>query len=304
MSAFRASFFLILTSVLCGCAKDDPAPQASSASASASELPLPPSRFAATGWPEDAGPIVVLPGSNPQEARVVLPELTDKTLSDTSSFDLDSLPRSAVVLFAQSQPSTPATITGGGSEETVRGCKTWPTARLGSYPGNRWRFGLAENSARDLPLSGWGASLATDSTQAVQDLIRIASTGARDSVFSGIPFAIRFLYRIEIGKTRVLIADAVRRINTEANVREQHSLIIAERANGSSRYEAAYRETQSGREDDVRVPELLGAVLLGENLRPAVFVSLEHSDGMRLLLLERQRSGLWTLRWRSAYTGC
>lgn len=304
MSLFRASIFLCLISVASACGRDEKIQRPSGSSTGVPALPAPPSRFAATGWPEDAGPVLVMPGSSPQEVRIVLPDLTDKTLSDTSSFELDSLPNAAVTLFSQAHPSVHATVAVGGSEEVVRGCKTWPAARLVSYPGNQWRFGLAENAARDLPLLGWGESLAPDSVHAAQEVVRIASRGTTDSVFSGIPFAVRFIYRLELGNSRAVVAGVVRRINTEANVREQHVLVIAEKPGSSSRYAAAFRETYAGGEDEVRVPELLGAVLLGENRRASVLVSLEHSEGMRLLLIERQRAGSWSLRWRSAYTGC
>lgn len=233
-----------------------------------------------------------------------MPELTDATLSDTSSFELDSLPHSQVTLFSRSQKSTPAVISGGGTEDTPRGCKSWPSARLESYKGNGWSFGLAADVARELPLHIWGSELAVDSAQAAHDVTQIAAAARADSAFSGIPFSVRYLYRLELGATRAVVADAVRRINTEANVREEHALVIAERSNSSDRYIPVYRETQSGREDVVKVPEIIGGVLLGENRRPAIFVSLEYSEGSRLLLLEREPSSKWAPRWKSAYSGC
>lgn len=233
-----------------------------------------------------------------------MPELTDQTLTDTSSFELDSLPNSRISLFSRTRKSTFATIAGGGSEDSPRGCKTWPSARLESYHGDAWSFGLAAGVAQELPMHGWGPPLAPDSNQAVRDVIRIASTAGNDSTFAGIQFAIRYLYRIELGASRAIIADAVRRINTEANVREEHVLVVAERARGSSENVVGFMETQMGREDDVRVPEIAGAVLLGENRRPGILVSLEYSEGSRLLLLERIATSRWVLRWRSAYAGC
>lgn len=304
MPPVRASFFALTLALIAGCRRDEPATNAQGADTSQQSVPSKPSRFAATGWPDDAGPVVVLPGGVPGEARLVLPELTDKTLTDTSSFDLDSLPQSSVSLYSRNRKSALATITGGGSEEAPRGCKTWPTARLESSPGDDWRFGLAANVGEDLPLLNWGPALAKDSVEAVRALVRIASGSRNDSIFLGVPFTVRFLSRLELNDSRVVVADAVRRINTEANVREEHALVIAERVRDSSRYSAGYRETQMGREDEVRVPEVVGAVLLGENRRPALFISLEYSEGARLLLLERLGASRWVLRWRSAYSGC
>lgn len=303
MSVSSASFLALI--VLAGaCRKDNSVDKAPKNPGVGQFLPAPSSRYAATGWPDDAGSVVVLPAGTPQEVQLVMPELTDKTLSDTSSFDLDSLPYGKVSLFSRTRKSTLAIIAGGGSENAPRGCKTWPSARLESYQGDAWVFGLAQGVAQELDLHSWGLPLAADSIQAAQNVIRIASKMRSDSIFVGIPFAIRYLYRIELNGVRIVIADAVRRINTEANVREEHVLIVAERGKDSLAYVPAYRETQMGREDEVRVPEIVGAVLLGENRRPAIFVSLEYSEGARLMLLERVASSRWELRWRSAYSGC
>lgn len=265
---------------------------------------FPASRFAATRWPEDAGPVVLLPGAAEGDVRLVLPELTDKTMTDTSSFDLDSLPRSAVSLFARAGRPILTTIAGGGVEESLRGCKSWPTARLGSNAAGSWKVGLAADVAVPIPLLGWGPSLLSDSVQAARDLVALASRSGSDSTFQGIPFAVRFMLRMELSGSRAVIADVVRRINTEANVREEHTLVIAERREGAAHFESAFRETQKGREDDVRVPEALAAFFLGENRRASVFVSLEYSEGSRLLLIERRSASEWILRWRSAYSGC
>lgn len=289
---------------LLACRKDDDTSKATPIPASQDAPPVAPSRFAATGWPVDAGPVLVLPGSAHDEVRLVLPELTDNTLSDTSSFELDSLPNSAISLFSPARSAIPVTVTAGESEETPRGCKTWPTARVSAYPGDGWKVGLAVGAASALPLLGWGPALVSDSSEAARGAVAMAASARTDSTFRGIPFGIRFLYRIELGNSRVIIADALRRINTEANVREEHVLLIAERRSGEKEYSLAFRETQRGREDEVRVPEILSAVLLGENRRPAVFVSLEYSEGARLLLVERLSAAKWVLRWRSAYAGC
>ncbi len=304
MSPLRAAFFCSVTFALLACGKDDDSTKATPVPASQNSPPLATSRFAATGWPEDAGPVVVLPGSTHDEVRLVLPDLTDNTLSDTSSFELDSLPNSAISLFSPGRSPVPVTVVAGESEESPRGCKTWPTARISAYPGDGWKVGLAAGAAGPLPLSGWGPALMNDSSEAAREVVSMAAFSRTDSTFRGVPFGIRFLYRIELGSSRVIIADALRRINTEANVREEHVLLIAERQRGEKEYALAFRETQRGREDEVRVPEILSAVLLGENRRPAIFASLEYSEGARLLLVERLSASKWVLRWRSAYAGC
>ncbi len=304
MSLLRAAFLVFLALSPAACRDDRQAPDAAPEQP-APQTPLPaPSRFAATGWPDDAGPILAVPGPVQGEVRLILPELTDNTLTDTSSFDLDSLPNAAVALYSRERKPVRATILAGESEETLRGCKTWPTARLGSYAGEHWKVGLASSVAEELPLLGWGTALSSDSADAAHSAIAIASSTSADSAFRGIPFSVRFLFRMELGSSRAIIADAVRRINTEANVREEHVFLVAERKKGEARYSPGYRDSQRGREDEVRVPEVLSAVLLGDNKRPAVFISLEYTEGSRVLMIERFGASHWILRWRSAYAGC
>ncbi|MBA2686794.1 MAG: hypothetical protein H0U64_01715 [Gemmatimonadaceae bacterium] len=304
MSALRSAFVGCAWLVAAACRNDRPPDPAPTQETVPQSQPLAPSRFAATGWPDDAGPVLVLRGADQSEVQLVLPELADNTLNDTSSFDLDSLPGAEVALFSREGKVKSTTIVSGGSEESPRGCKTWPTARLASYAGESWRVGLAAKAADVIPIHVWGPSLVPDSVVAARDVIAIAASSQGDSAFRGIPFGVRFLFRLELAGARAVVADVVRRINTEANVREEHVLLVAEKKPGESRYAPAFRETQRGLEDEVRVPEILGAVLLGENRRPAIFVSLEYSEGSRTLLVERLSATQWVLRWRSAYVGC
>lgn len=304
MFVLRSAFLGCLCGLLLACGTDSKPEGTVAGSPVPPVLPPASSRFAATGWPEDAGPVVVVRGSGQTEVQLILPELTDNTLRDTSSFELDSLPDAQVELYSRDGKMRVGEIVSGGNEESPRGCKTWPTAKLDSYAGDSWRIGLASNVAQAIPVHEWGPGLATDSAAAARDVIGIAALARGDSAFRGIPFGVRFLSRLELAGSRAIIADVVRRINTEANVREEHVLLIAEKKRGGSRYVPGFRETQRGREDEVRVPEILGAVLLGENRRPAVFVSLEYSEGSRILLVERISSDKWVLRWRSAYAGC
>jgi hypothetical protein len=304
MVKLRAAFLPLLGVLASGCGDKREPKGSTPAAIPAQSDTVPVSRFSATGWPEDAGPLVVLPGGHEGDVRLVLPELTDRTMTDTSSFDLDSLPRSAVSLFSRDGKRLTTTISGDAAEESLRGCKSWPAARLETTRVGAWRVGLAAEVAEPLPVQDWGSGLVADSMQAVRDLISLASAARTDSTFQGIPPNVRYMLRLELSGARVVIADIVRRINTEANVREEHTLLIAERKEGAQHFSTAFRETQKGGEEDVRVPEVLAAFFLGENRRPSVLISVEYSDGARLLLLERRGAAQWISRWRSAYAGC
>lgn len=304
MHGIRASFSTVCLIACFACNRGKENSGVPQAAGAAPRSPTTVSRFAATGWPDDAGAVIVLPASQPGKVQLILPELTDSSLTDTSSFILDSLPGARVQLFSREKIIGLASVSEGEAEESLRGCRSWPTARLAQSVAGSWKFGLAENVASELPLRSWGRELAGDSVEAASAALGIVTGLKGDSVFRGIPFYLRFLYRLELGASRALVADAVRRINTEANVREEHVLLIAERQGGSRNYVPAFRQTRTGGEDDVQVPEVIGALRLGENRRPALLISLEYSEGSRLLLLERMAIGRWAVRWRSAYSGC
>jgi hypothetical protein len=102
----------------------------------------------------------------------------------------------------------------------------------------------------------------------------------------------------------ILIGDVVRKINEEANPREEHLLVIAERDQGSTAgYSIVFHSRAAGSEEAVRTSEVLGAVRFLSG-RPAVVVSFDYENGGRVALIERVADGGWRITWRSAFGGC
>ena len=155
-----------------------------------------------------------------------------------------------------------------------------------------------------IPLDSLENAGPADSLAITTELARLASAlpASTDSAFQGLPFSVRKAYRSENGG---LVGDIVRKINEEANPREEHLLLIAE-PNPSDRahYVTVFHSRAAGSEEVVRTSDVLAAVQFIRNKRVALIVSFEYENGNRVALIERISNGNWKVTWRSAYAGC
>jgi hypothetical protein len=231
--------------------------------------------------------------------------VTDNALTDTTSFDLDRLPGAAADVFTREGTAATVHITSAGTEEVTRGCKAWPETQIVETSLHAWRFGLAREVATPLQVQS-AFSNSNDSAALAAAAIRLITIlrDSSDAAFSGVPFTIGWIYQLGLGDSDAFIADAVRRINTEATAREQHVLFIAEKPRSSREFRVAYVQRRSGREETVQVPDLLGAVRASGTGTIGVFVTLDYTDGLRVIYIERESADRWQLRWQSAYAGC
>jgi hypothetical protein len=261
--------------------------------------------YSRTGWPEDAGPLIGVPALTfGRDIDIVLPGIADDTFSDTATFVLDSLPGGRIDLFNRNGKVATTTIAGGAPDVTPGGCRSWPKALLSnSITDSSWTVGLQSGVASGVRVTT--PASASDSTEAANTIGRImAAAPNTDPTFHDLPISVRAVYRFVIGADSYLLADAIRRINTEANVREEHNLILASKGSDDNAFTLAYSDRQIGTEERVAIPDLLTVVLLGENRRPALLLDYESAGRSRLVLLQRNEQGRWTSRWRSASTGC
>jgi len=128
---------------------------------------------------------------------------------------------------------------------------------------------------------------------------------ASDPTFRGLPFRVRSAYRFQLDTVDVVIADVVRTVNEEANPRVEHLLIIGERHHGASgKFDVGYYSRNAGPEESTQATEVLTAVRLSAEKRPAVALSIEYDEGGKLGLVERTAPGEWRVTWKSAYTDC
>ena len=147
----------------------------------------------------------------------------------------------------------------------------------------------------------------SDSARLAVQLTRLAAVLPNDTarVFRGLPFVIRAAHAFtpEQGVESV-VAEIVRRVNVEANPREETLLLIAERDGTSEEWRVAYSERASG--DEIRVERAtpLAAVKLGAAALPTLVLERAGADWIAYALVQRQRDGRWRESWESAYSGC
>jgi hypothetical protein len=279
----------------------------SSAARPVTEIAHPPAAVN-TGWNEvEAGPVLLL--SLPEavnQAHVVLPFTVDSTSTRADAERADSIRGSEFELFDRSGKIGLVTLQSVANASPVEGCSSWPVSAFVEPPSRAWRIGFSYRTAKGLMLDSLESASTADSVAVTTELARLSSmvTATGDPAFQGLPFTVREAYRLKLADTAVLIGDVVRTINEEANPREEHLLLIAEKNPSSSQYHTAFYSRAAGSEEQVRTTEILGAVQFVNGNRAAIIVSFEYEDGGRVALVERVSNGEWKLVWRSAYTGC
>jgi hypothetical protein len=102
------------------------------------------------------------------------------------------------------------------------------------------------------------------------------------------------------------VAHLVRRVNQEANPREEQTLLIAERDSGATPgpYQLAYAERDFGREEVVITPEVLAGVRLGAGMPPILVVARDNDAGISYRMIERTGARRWRARWSSGAINC
>lgn len=242
---------------------------------------------------------------NSAAAQVVIPSLTDSTINP-SAFDVDSLAEVSVELFSRRGLSGSTVLGIQPDSARLEGCLSWPQVRLAEIPPEPWRIGFLRGVVAPLPLDSLEAMRSADSVAVTTELARISSALAEgdDPAFQGLPFTVRKAYRFTVGSVSVVAGDVVRKIPEEANPREEHLLIVAERTTAGAQYAPRFHSRVAGAEEAVRTSEILGAIRFVKTNRPALVVAFDYEDGGRVALLQRVSSREWRITWRSAYTGC
>jgi hypothetical protein len=300
----RASLVALLPLVFTSCRDEKPARTDSVAI----DPPVPPAVAApvpSTGWDAaTAGRALFLSlADNSAAALVVIPSLTDSTI-EQAQLDVETLTDTHVELFSRRGLSGSTVLQADSS--SMEGCLSWPQIRLADIPSEPWRIGFERGVVVPLPLDSLETMRSSDSVAVTTEIARMSSAVVEgdDPAFQGLPFTVRKAYRFTLGERAVLVGDVVRKINEEANPREEHLLIVAERTGASGSYSPVYQSRVAGKEDEVRTSEVLGAIRFVRNNRPALVIAFEYEDGGRVALLQRMNDREWRITWRSAYTGC
>ena len=309
----RKFFIVLLNLVLCyeavSCRRDVKSTGEDSAKATIPTASNEPQATVNTGWDESsAGQFMILSAADDGiTAALVLPHETDSTLSTSRTFQIDSFANSAVDLFSTAGAAGKSTIAVNSQQPPAEGCLVWPGVRLVTKPSNSWTVGFAAGYAKPIQIDSVEKLSASDSLSVTTELVKQASAISMkgDPAFQGLPFIVQKAYRISMGDTTALVGSIVRKINEEANPREEHLLLVVERiGHPDAAYSVAYQNRSAGAEDAVRTSAVLAAVRFVKTNRAAIVLSFEYDDGGQVALLERVAANAWKITWRSAYTGC
>jgi hypothetical protein len=262
------------------------------------------------GWNPAAGPVLFVAGESPQSAAAIFPQASGE-LTDSITFDERTVADARVDLFSRIGAVGHGTVA-GGFEAGSRECASWPMVRLlpdeQVPPGATWTIALTSGAASALPATAASGMPAADSTALTKEVLRLASLVPGDPAqpFHGLPFSARTIVRFEPEPgVQALVSDVVRRISTEADPREEHTLIVAERDSGSAGpFTLVYHERTAGPEETVVASDALAILAVGPQRRATMVISRDDGSGTIYALLERTGAGRWSVRWTSAYARC
>jgi hypothetical protein len=325
---------------LAGCGRDAPPPRADTTVAVS---PAPPPDSVPSAPPVDrltwdvagAGPALFVPGdtAEPSVAFTVLPEIAPAASDSALAAATTPLDGAALDLFALGGRVGVARVAADARDAYADAgdCAPWPSVRLrgggrastpaaGPAAGSGasssapeagrlavWRVAFTAGHASGIAVDSIEGLTGADSAARVADVARLASLPPRTNTkeFGGLPFTVRRANRFTQGGVDVLVGEAVRKIPQEANPREQHVLVVGERAAGSrDKFELAYHETSAGDETNVETRDMLAAVTLGTGRTTTLVLNREYETAVAYSLLERTGPKRWRVRWTSATLDC
>jgi hypothetical protein len=302
-----SSYCTAVALMLMGACRDTPSARNADSTASKAIAPPLTGTASETGWDSTAGQILIVAASKaPADAVIVLPGLTDSTLVATPRFELRNLVNVPVDLFNSTGLVGTSVLQVTSQSSDPSGCVRWPTGMLSGSVSPGWKVALEKGKATGIPLDSMEGLSGPDSAQFVADVLKVARslTDGSDPVFRGIPFFVRKGYRLMTLGSSVVIGDAVRKINEEANPREEHLFLLAERSGNDTTYHIGFHTRSAGPEESLETSEILSALRLKRSGRTAIVITFDYEDGGKVGLLERLGANNWQVVWKSAYTDC
>ncbi len=268
------------------------------------------------GWNADAGTVLLVASDVPGVGAVVFPEVTDSTFGDSALMDLAPVRGSRVTLYSRRGEAGSVTVVGEDTttepDSSDDACEDWPLVRLRNEsrgPTLPWTVGFAAGHARSILLDSIEHRQRADSSRLAADVVHLAGALAGDTAqaFRGLPYYVRSVRRFQPSPgVSALVADVSRRINQEADPREEQLLFVAERDSGRTDgpWHIGFSERASGHEGTVETHDVLAALAIGNSRRPTLVLARYVGDGVAYALLERNGAARWEIRWVSAASGC
>jgi hypothetical protein len=302
-SRFRRSRDRVVVSLavalfLTACERRPASPRADSATpAAAAARDSAARRRVASLWNSAAGPALLVQGPARDEAIALYPTADDSVA--VAQLDSASMQQLPVALIGRGGALLTALLgapSGDGTDE----CERWPLRTLQPDSVASWGVGFVNARVAPIALDSVEVLSPRDSLALAAEASRLASTVTlpTDAAFQGLRFTAHDIRRFTAAPgVQGLVAHLVRRVNQEANPREEQTLLIAERDSGatSGRYQLAYAERDFGREEAVITPEVLAGVRLG-GAPPFFVVARDNDAGISYRMIERAGARSWRAR--------
>ena len=302
--------------VSAGCEQRRPVPSIDSA------VPLRPAPIgqsnvaAATTWDSKLGPVLLVAGSAPDLATVVV--------GDSARAGGDTVTAREAIAIR----STPAILVGHGDsvelgilqeariakDEDENECTGWPTWHIvrarSTAPPKPWAIGFVGTTVQPVTMDSSESLSRADSARLAAEVTRLASSlpssGGGDRLV-GLPFTVTALWRFRAAPgVEGVAANLVRRVNQEARPLEERTLLIAERdsTRRDDRFILAYYDRAQGAEETVESRDVLAIARTSPNAQPMLVMARDFGDGMAYAIVERDPSGRWREKWHSARGHC
>jgi hypothetical protein len=268
-----------------------------------------------TTWDSRLGPVLLVSTSSPDVATIVI--------GDSARFGADTVTEREAVAMR----STPAILIGRGDSVEVailqdarigRGednaeCTGWPAWRItrprGTAPLRPWSVGFVGATVQPIPMDSVESLTRVDSARLAAEVTRLASTlpsSAADRL-AGLPFTVTSLWRFRAGPgVEGVAANLVRRVNQEARPLEERTLLVAERdsTRRDERFILGYYDRAQGAEETVESRDVLALARTAPTAQPMLVTARDFGDGMAYAIVERDPTGRWREKWRSARGRC
>src|SRR5215217_7050956 len=212
-------------------------------------------------WDTGFGPALFTATNGDIDA--VAPDITDSTFADTAAWTAVSLGGVSQAEFFSRGGRVAivplATTASHLAPDLSNSCVSWPSVGSADALRAQWVVGFAPGHAVAIALDSIESLARADSARLAADVARIASQIPNDTAvaFAGLPFTVRTAYRLRLaGDTTALIAELTRHIGQEADPREQHVFLVAERVSSTAAWTLAWHTRSSGPEDEVETREL------------------------------------------------
>jgi hypothetical protein len=277
-----------------------------------------PAGTVATTWDGRLGPVLLVGGTQPDVATIVLPDSSQggrDALSEQEAIAIRSTPAmlighgDSVQLAILADART--TKSAGEGEE----CTGWPSWRL--TPGTRggaasvapWSVGFVGATVQPVRLDSIENMTSADSARLAAEVTRLASTlpNSGGDRLVGLPFSVLSLWRFRSAPgVEGVAANLVRRVNQEARPFEERTLLIAERdsTRRDDRLTLAYFDRAQGTEESVESRDVLAVARMSPSAQPMLVIARDFGDGMAYAFIERDPSGRWREKWRSGRGRC